>query len=970
MSELTISVVIPVRNGGAPFRRCLAAFANSTLRPHELIVVDDGSTDGSPRWAKDAGALVLAVDRPGGGPALARNAGARRASGDLLFFVDADVEIRPDTLAHIRRAFMDEPGLAALFGSYDDAPADPGFVSQYKNLMHHYVHQQASDAAQASTFWSGCGAIRRELFLRYGGFSPRYAIPSIEDIELGSALAQAGGRIRLDKALQVKHLKRWTLPSLLHSDVVARAIPWTRLILRLGRMPNDLNLQTSSRVSVALVYIGLLCALISFIQPWAWLGVLATTITLLVMNRAVYGFFLEKRGPLFVLGAVGMHWLYYAYSGLAFGLGVLAHLAHPKPAIRLGQWALLAILMLAAGLRFHRLGAQSLWLDELLQIETSAAPVTEIVQRVPSFSAMPLDYLVTHLALQFGAQDFWLRLAPALWSVLTIAMLYRFVERLLGRGEGLIAALLMSVTQFSVHYAQEARPYALWGLLALTSFYFLFRALRTNRPAHWLGYALSAALALLTHLFTLFMLITQAGLVLIGVLKLRQPVRSRLARFGLAALAVVSALFLTPYPGSVLGVGQVFASNLLNPQAFSAPPELKPNQEAGPILNAEFFHDHLLIGLGGSGAVWPWAFLALVLVGLAALARRQPRLALQLGVWAAAPITLTTAFLIQRGTFSAVRYLTPAYLALMILLAIGTAGLVSGLISLVERWFRLNAASRGAVWLAVLTPLVLLNLNSVSDYYQTPKEDWRAAGRFIDANVAPGDSVASPLGGGVIFYYAPRARAGRTDTALPEGLPPTAGRIWYVRHPYLGPIGEAWEAWLDEHPAVEYRVDESLSVFVLGPSQAETLAEITPPDTVLAWATLGEEYAQLDDYEHAEASFRRALALSDAPEFKTTYADYLRQHGQSDAAAAYYLQALERDRDWVPALVGLGRIYLQRNLPNDAVQALEWAVQHAPDDYAANYFVAQAYDRLDRPADAARHRERAGQIIPDLLEPP
>jgi glycosyltransferase involved in cell wall biosynthesis len=324
-SDLSLSVIIPVYNGGAAFQRCLAAFAGSTLRPYELIVVDDGSTDGSRRWAQEAGACLLATGRPGSGPALARNLGARHAGGDLLFFCDADVEVRPDTLARIREAFAADPGLAALFGSYDDAPGDPGFVSQYKNLMHHYVHQQASE--DASTFWAGCGAVRRELFLHYDGFSSRYTLPSIEDIELGAALARDGHPIRLDKSLQVKHLKRWTLAGLLRSDVLARGVPWTRLILRTRRMPNDLNLRTSSRASVALAYLGLLGLALGFWWPAAWAVGLIGALLLLWLNGDVYRFFRQKRGFVFMLGAAGMHWLYYLYSGLAFGLGVVLHLS-------------------------------------------------------------------------------------------------------------------------------------------------------------------------------------------------------------------------------------------------------------------------------------------------------------------------------------------------------------------------------------------------------------------------------------------------------------------------------------------------------------------------------------------------------------------------------------------------------------------------------------------------------------------
>ena len=129
----------------------------------QVILVDDGSSDESAGWAASAGATVIKTSAPGSGPAFARNLAAGQATGDLLFFCDADVQIRPGTLKHIQRVFTADPDLSALFGSYDDQPGDPGFLSQYRNLFHHYVHQNASE--EASTFWSGCGIIRRDAFL-------------------------------------------------------------------------------------------------------------------------------------------------------------------------------------------------------------------------------------------------------------------------------------------------------------------------------------------------------------------------------------------------------------------------------------------------------------------------------------------------------------------------------------------------------------------------------------------------------------------------------------------------------------------------------------------------------------------------------------------------------------------------------------------------------------------------------------
>jgi glycosyltransferase involved in cell wall biosynthesis len=319
-----ISIIIPVYNAGAPFIGCLAAITQSSWRSWELIVVDDGSTDGSAAAAAGAGATLL---HTGGrrGPAAARNQGAQIARGTWLCFIDADCEVHADTLASIAEVVQSDPSIDALFGAYDDAPAADGFVAQYKNLFHHYIHQGGSP--DASTFWAGCGAIKRSLFLALGGFdSQRYPRATIEDIELGYRLKQAGATIRLARHVNVKHHKKWTLAGLVVSDVRDRGIPWTQLIVGRRALMNDLNLQTHHRLSVIAVY-GLALALpLSF--RYAWFRAVAGLSTgfLLAANWDLYRFFYRKRGPAFALRAVPLHWLYYGYSLIAFGIGSLLSL--------------------------------------------------------------------------------------------------------------------------------------------------------------------------------------------------------------------------------------------------------------------------------------------------------------------------------------------------------------------------------------------------------------------------------------------------------------------------------------------------------------------------------------------------------------------------------------------------------------------------------------------------------------------
>src|SRR3954447_6074518 len=142
----SLAVVIPATDDPPGLERCLAALQAGVYRPDELIVQREPANVG---------------------PAAARNLGAAATTADVLVFVDSDVEVHPDALTRIHERFAADPDLTAVFGAYDDAPADPGLTSRYRNLLHHHVH--AGAAGEAETFWAGLGAIRRDAFEAAGG---------------------------------------------------------------------------------------------------------------------------------------------------------------------------------------------------------------------------------------------------------------------------------------------------------------------------------------------------------------------------------------------------------------------------------------------------------------------------------------------------------------------------------------------------------------------------------------------------------------------------------------------------------------------------------------------------------------------------------------------------------------------------------------------------------------------------------
>ncbi len=307
-------------------KRCLQALQLSTPPPDECIVVDDASSDASAAVAAGFPVTVLGLERRGG-PARARNRGAAAARGEVLVFLDSDVCVHADTLHRLDQRLLQDAGIAAVFGAYDDTPADPHFVSQYKNLLHHYVHHHSR--TDAWTFWAGCGAMRREVFVRMGGFDEGYTRPAVEDIELGLRLHTHGLRIVLDAAIQVTHLKRWTLAALIRTDLFNRAIPWLLLMLRHRTMPSDLNMTTRDRASVVLVWIMAFAVIAWLIAP-AISGAFVATLVVLggiglgALNHELYRFLARKRGVLFALRAVPLHWLAAWYCGLAVPITLLA----------------------------------------------------------------------------------------------------------------------------------------------------------------------------------------------------------------------------------------------------------------------------------------------------------------------------------------------------------------------------------------------------------------------------------------------------------------------------------------------------------------------------------------------------------------------------------------------------------------------------------------------------------------------
>jgi GT2 family glycosyltransferase len=323
-----LSVVVPAHNAGSFLRQCIDALEGSDLprRDWELIVVDDASSDDTGVIAQRADKSIR-LDGSPRGPAFARNRGADAATSSLIAFVDADVCVHRDALSLLVERLQNQPDVSAVFGAYDDSPSAPSARSQYRNLLHHYVHSRS--AGETGSFWAGLGAIRTADFREAGKFDEaRYASPQIEDVELGYRLRRLGKKILLDPAISGTHLKSWTLGGIVRTDLFQRGIPWVKLLLERGpsaasRGPSLGLAEVASVAFVGFALIALILWPITGRKEFAAVSALSLAVSIALSAR-FHIWLLNARGPRVALVSVPLYLLYKLTSIVAVVAGTVA----------------------------------------------------------------------------------------------------------------------------------------------------------------------------------------------------------------------------------------------------------------------------------------------------------------------------------------------------------------------------------------------------------------------------------------------------------------------------------------------------------------------------------------------------------------------------------------------------------------------------------------------------------------------
>lgn len=537
---------------------------------------------------------------------------------------------------------------------------------------------------------------------------------------------------------------------------------------------------------------------------------------------------------------------------------------------RLRSLLALAIIALGFGLRLYRVGGESLWYDELLQLDIAQGPLNSLLPRLRGHTAVPLDYLITHLWIQAGRSEAWVRLPAVVWGILTLPLIFRLGRRLINPATGLLVMLLLAVSPFHVQYSQEVRPYALLVLGVVLSGLAYWRLRKSSR---WLDLILLQSgilIAFLSHVFAVpvwVALLTFAGLDLLA-----GPDRKRrfqaligLLATGLVALAVLLALGW----GEVLFYNTAgFGEALLRPEVTTpkgtaaVSVSSRSPQPAWPLVRNEILAP--LGTHGGTDLSW-WLLNILAGLGLISLlAGRRFRSGLLLLFWLGLPPLLIVTFLIYRSEFFASRYILSTLPAYLLLLAAGLDGLS-----------RVGSKRLGRLLFVLATgcTLVVMGLGLNRLYYQPDKEDWRLVTEFIAANAGPTDAVIAFRAEPALNWYYPRARAVPNSYGGLEAVRQAvarAGRSWVILSLFSSDSDATIKAWLSEQQAVRFDLDPLIQVYYLGQavSSDQLLTEIEqfalPVDHAL-YASLARENRRRP--EIARRYYQ--LAIENAPDAGT-----------------------------------------------------------------------------------------------------
>jgi hypothetical protein len=310
-----VSLIVPCYNAARTLRLCLESVLAQTRVPDEIVVVDDASSDGSPALAEELGCRVVRLP-DNRGVSAARNAGVASTTGEVIFFLDSDVALRPDAVAGALAILESDPGVGCVHGVYDTEPLiDDGPVEWYRLL--HQVHWRSRHVGEVNSVVFALAAVRREVLAAAGALDE--SLRDCEDVEYSSRLA-VRTRIVLSDAVVGRHDEGHRLLPVL-GEQWRRALPLIPLALATARRGAAKPENANSRAGILACALALACLPLALLSP----ALLAVPVALVgwfvVADPGLLRFVHRERGAGFTAYFMAVHLAVHVVlvAGLAVG---------------------------------------------------------------------------------------------------------------------------------------------------------------------------------------------------------------------------------------------------------------------------------------------------------------------------------------------------------------------------------------------------------------------------------------------------------------------------------------------------------------------------------------------------------------------------------------------------------------------------------------------------------------------------
>lgn len=202
----SVSVVIPCYNAEKSIIRTLEALDRQTARGFEVVIVDDGSADGTVsvvRSYKPRNYRLVVLAERHRGPAAQRNRGVEKAAGSIILFTDSDCVPDKSWFSEMIRLFEDE-SVVGVSGTYRTLNTDK-IIARFEGYEIEKRHLRLARQERIDFVGSFSAGYRKNIFRKFGGFSTEFKTADAEDPELSFKIAEAGNKMVFSPKAVVAH---------------------------------------------------------------------------------------------------------------------------------------------------------------------------------------------------------------------------------------------------------------------------------------------------------------------------------------------------------------------------------------------------------------------------------------------------------------------------------------------------------------------------------------------------------------------------------------------------------------------------------------------------------------------------------------------------------------------------------------------------------------------------------------------